>query len=95
LGLFSGAVAELCPAEPNAGPTEALQLRGADAERRQQGPAAQFVLRRRGVSSVLYYDAAPDEENGPSAHVWVREGHVDVIGSEIAAVDGASSAHGI
>jgi hypothetical protein len=33
---------------------------------------------------VLYYGAAPDEENGLSAHVWIRDGHVEVIGSEIA-----------
>src|SRR5262245_55324563 len=50
----------------------------------QQGLAAQLMLRRRGVPSVLYYGAAPDERSGLSAHVWVREGSVDVIGGEIA-----------
>src|SRR2546423_1647912 len=37
----------------------------------EQGLAAQFMLRRRGVSSVLYYGAAPDNQEGLSAHVWV------------------------
>jgi hypothetical protein len=50
----------------------------------QQGLAAQFMLRRRGVPSVLYYGAAPDNARGLSAHVWVRDGDVDVIGGEIA-----------
>lgn len=50
----------------------------------QQGLAAQFMLRRRGVPSVLYYGAAPDNGSGLSAHVWVRDGDVDVIGGEIA-----------
>jgi hypothetical protein len=50
----------------------------------QQGLAAQFMLRRRGVPSVLYYGAAPNDRHGLSAHVWVRDGDVDVIGSEIA-----------
>jgi hypothetical protein len=50
----------------------------------QQGLAAQFMLRRRGVPSVLCYGAAPDELQGLSAHVWVRDGDVDVIGGEIA-----------
>jgi hypothetical protein len=50
----------------------------------QQGLAAQFMLRRRGVPSVLYYGAAPDKGRGLSAHVWVRDGDVDVVGGEIA-----------
>jgi hypothetical protein len=50
----------------------------------QQGLAAQFMLRRRGIPSVLYYGAAPDGEKGLSAHVWIRDGDVDVIGGEIA-----------
>jgi hypothetical protein len=48
----------------------------------QQGLAAQFMLRRRGVPSVLHYGAAPDDRRGLSAHVWVRDGDVDVIGGE-------------
>jgi hypothetical protein len=50
----------------------------------QQGLAAQFMLRRRGIPSVLYYGAAQDEQSGLYAHVWVSDGDVDVIGGEIA-----------
>ena len=50
----------------------------------QQGLAAQLMLRRRGIPSVLYYGAAPDDRSGLSAHVWVRDGDVDVIGGDIA-----------
>ena len=50
----------------------------------EQGLAAQFMLRRRGAPSVLYYGAAPDDQKGLAAHVWVREGDFDVIGCEIA-----------
>jgi hypothetical protein len=50
----------------------------------EQGLAAQFMLRRRGVPSIVYYGAAPDNLRGLSAHVWVRDGDVDVIGCEIA-----------
>ena len=50
----------------------------------EQGLAAQFMLRRRGIPSVLYYGAAPDRDRGISAHVWVRDRDVDVVGCEIA-----------
>jgi hypothetical protein len=50
----------------------------------QQGLATQFMLRRRGIPSVLFYGAAPDDRGGLSAHVWVRDGSVDVIGGETA-----------
>jgi Transglutaminase-like superfamily len=50
----------------------------------QQGLAAQIMLRRRGVPSRLHYGAASDEQRGLSAHVWVRDGDVNVIGGEIA-----------
>jgi hypothetical protein len=49
----------------------------------QQGLAAQFMLRRRGVPSVLYYGAAL-REGDLKAHVWVRDGNIDVIGGEAA-----------
>jgi hypothetical protein len=48
----------------------------------QQGLAAQWMLRRRGIPSVIYYGAAPDEEKGLLVHVWVRDGEIDVIGGE-------------
>jgi hypothetical protein len=50
----------------------------------QQGLAAQLMLRLRGVPSVLYYGAAQNDQIGLFAHVWVRDGNVDVIGCEIA-----------
>jgi hypothetical protein len=50
----------------------------------QQGLAAHLMLRRRGIPSVLYYGAAQNDRTGLCAHVWVRDGEVDVIGSEIA-----------
>jgi len=50
----------------------------------QQGLAAQLMLRRRGIGSTLYYGAAPNQQQGLSAHVWVRDGDIDVVGGEIA-----------
>lgn len=50
----------------------------------QQGLTAQIMLRRRGIPSVLYYGAAPDDQRGLSAHVWVRDGEIDVVGGEVA-----------
>ena len=50
----------------------------------EQGLAAQLMLRRRGVPSVLYYGVAPDTKGGLAAHVWVREGEVDIVGGEFA-----------
>jgi hypothetical protein len=50
----------------------------------QQGLAAQFMLRRRGIPSVLYYGAAQDNRSGLYAHVWVRDGDDDVVGGEVA-----------
>ncbi len=50
----------------------------------EQGLAAQFMLRRRGIPSVLYYGAAPDDQRGLSAHVWVSDGDINVVGSEVA-----------
>src|SRR5439155_345894 len=50
----------------------------------EQGLAAQQMLRRRGVRSVLYYGAAHDSQEELAAHVWVRAGNMDVVGCEIA-----------
>ena len=33
---------------------------------------------------MLYYGAAQDEKSGLHAHVWLRDGEVDVVGGEIA-----------
>ncbi|MEP6715423.1 MAG: lasso peptide biosynthesis B2 protein [Terriglobia bacterium] len=48
----------------------------------QRGLAAQWMLRRRGTPSILYYGAAPNRESGLAAHVWVRDGDFDVSGGE-------------
>ena len=48
----------------------------------QQGLAAQIMLRRRGLSSTLYFGAAPDPAKGLVAHVWVRLGELPVVGCE-------------
>ena len=40
------------------------------------------MLRRRGVPSFLYFGAAPDDKRGLIAHVWVRDGDVDIVGGE-------------
>jgi hypothetical protein len=50
----------------------------------QEGLAAQFMLRRRGIPSVLYYGAAQDEQSGLLTHVWVRDRDTEVIGGETA-----------
>ena len=50
----------------------------------QQGLAAQLMLRRRGFPSALFYGAAQDNQGNLSAHVWVRDGDVDVLGGELA-----------
>ncbi len=45
-----------------------------------QGLAAQWMLRRRRIPSVLYYGAAPDAVKGIVAHVWVCDRDVPVVG---------------
>lgn len=50
----------------------------------EQGLAAQAMLRRRGVSATLYYGAATDHPHAVKAHVWVKDGEIDVIGTEVA-----------
>lgn len=49
------------------------------------GLAAQWMLRRRGLASTLFYGAALDASGGLSAHVWVRAGILDVVGCRNAA----------
>ena len=46
--------------------------------------AAQTMCRRRGISAVLCYGAAPLPGKGLSAHVWVLDGTEGVIGHQIA-----------
>jgi hypothetical protein len=47
----------------------------------EQGFAAQWMLRRRAISSVLHYGVAR-RDDALVAHVWVRAGAIDVIGCE-------------
>ncbi len=42
--------------------------------------AAQAMLRRRGVSTTLYYGAATLPERGLTGHVWVQDGSIGVVG---------------
>jgi hypothetical protein len=48
----------------------------------QQGLAAQLMLRGCRIATVLYYGAAMSETQGLSAHVWLCDGDVDVLGGE-------------
>lgn len=48
----------------------------------EQGLAAQWMLRRRGVAATLHYGVAKGEDRGLAAHVWVRAGELDVIGCD-------------
>jgi hypothetical protein len=43
--------------------------------------AAQAMLRRRGVSTTLYYGASRQPEMGIITHVWIQDGDEGVIGS--------------
>lgn len=46
----------------------------------QRGLAAHWMLRRRGIASVLHYGAAQVPDEGLSAHVWVSVGERIVTG---------------
>ena len=46
--------------------------------------AAQAMLRRRGVSTTLYYGASRRPELGLIAHVWLQDGDEGVLGSRAA-----------
>ncbi|UIJ46187.1 lasso peptide biosynthesis B2 protein [Sphingomonas cannabina] len=50
----------------------------------EQGLAAQWMLRRRGIAATMHYGVAQDPARGLIAHVWVRIGEHDVIGGETA-----------
>lgn len=47
--------------------------------------AAQAMLRRRGVSTVLYCGAARAPETGLAAHVWLADGDEGIVGQRAAA----------
>jgi Transglutaminase-like superfamily len=42
--------------------------------------ASQTMLRRRGVAAVLYCGATSGEARQLSAHVWVKDGQVPIVG---------------
>ena len=46
--------------------------------------AAQALLRRRGVGTVLYYGARTEADKGLNAHVWVQDGAHPVVGKRSA-----------
>ncbi|WP_363321767.1 lasso peptide biosynthesis B2 protein [Sphingomonas sp.] len=48
----------------------------------ERGLAAQWMLRRRGIDSTLFYGAALETDGALSAHVWVRAGDIAVVGCE-------------
>jgi hypothetical protein len=48
----------------------------------QNGMAAQIMLRRRGINSILHYGVAKDTEEGLKAHVWVTVDGLALIGGE-------------
>ncbi len=52
---------------------------------KRRGLAAQWMLRRRGIPSVLYYGTAAESGKGLAAHVWVKDGESAVIGGKFAA----------
>jgi hypothetical protein len=45
-----------------------------------RGIVAQAMLRRRGVSTTLYYGVMRPSEGRPIAHVWVQDGAQGVVG---------------
>jgi len=49
-----------------------------------QAIAAQAMLRRRGISTVLYYGAATLSTRALKAHVWLQDGSIGIVGHEIA-----------
>ena len=85
---------ELTPSQPEASGTERARLRNevqwAISTLKRNLPfqttcfhraiAAQAMLRRRKIGTVLYYGAATLPEKGLCAHVWVRDGDKDVVG---------------
>lgn len=46
--------------------------------------AAQMMLRRRGVSTTLYYGARSTPAKGLTLHAWVQDGDVGVVGLKTA-----------
>ncbi len=51
----------------------------------ENGLAAQWMLRRRGYASTLFYGATMKAAVPLAAHVWVRVGDLDIVGCDNAA----------
>ncbi len=47
-----------------------------------RGITAQIMCRRRGIDTTLYYGAKTLPDHGLTAHVWVLDGEVGVVGHE-------------
>ena len=47
-----------------------------------EGLAAQHMLRRRGIASDLYLGVERKPGGDLGAHVWVRDGEIDIVGGE-------------
>lgn len=50
----------------------------------EQGLTAHWMLRRRGVPTLLHYGVARSDEGQLEAHVWVRDSGQPVTGCEVA-----------
>jgi hypothetical protein len=59
-----------------------IQIPGKPISSYERGLAAQWMLRRQGIASTLFYGIARDEGRALSAHVWVRAGVFDVVGCD-------------
>jgi len=46
--------------------------------------AAQAMLRRRGISTVLYYGAKTLTDRGLTGHVWLQDGSECIVGEQVA-----------
>ena len=46
--------------------------------------AAQLMLRRRGVGTIVYYGARTEPERGLTGHVWLMDGDIGVVGHDAA-----------
>jgi hypothetical protein len=49
----------------------------------QRGIAAQIMLKRRGIPSVLHFDEAPRDGHALAAHIWTRDLNLHLINDEI------------
>ncbi|MBI1330837.1 MAG: lasso peptide biosynthesis B2 protein [Alphaproteobacteria bacterium] len=48
----------------------------------ERGLSVHWMIRRRGVPSIMHYGAVLDPDEGLLAHVWIKDGDVPIIGCE-------------